>query len=172
MFDVDWSDPARESVGDRRTRKDKAFKGKGKDEKGDDDTSLDDDQDYKTDNQDRDQDSKRYSDSVRSSVSSIEKQFGFFGGKQRKKGGPSSRLAKSKSVAGSPLRTSTIEEQPQGNSASAASLNSRRTGTAGADGDPGLPSRRLSSKSSWSILSSSPLITTSSQPFCNLLPAR
>lgn len=105
MFDVDWSDPNRESVGDRRTRKQKERE-KGRD--ADDDRNSE-DQAQKTDGHEGG--SSRASESLRSSVSSIEKQFGFFGAKNRKKG--SSRKGKSKSVASSSLRAPTIDEQLQ-----------------------------------------------------------
>lgn len=99
MFDVDWSDPNRELVGDRRARKKKEKeKGRGTDDDGDDHESS----------------SSRASESLRNSVSSVEKQFGFFGAKQRKKGASgSSRKAKSRSTPSSSLRASTIDERPR-----------------------------------------------------------
>lgn len=154
MFDVDWSDPNRESVGDRRVRKQKQHtKGKGKDvndqiargafdheeEEGDDD--LDD----RTDRTDS-QSGNRTSESVRSSVSSAERQFGFFGGKHRKKGGASSQKAKTKSLASSSLCTTTIEEQPYKETISSASQEHQRPSASGPDHSPSLPPKRFSSE--------------------------
>lgn len=97
MFDVDWSDPNRESVGDRRARKKK--------ERQDDDNNN-------GQGDDQEGGSSRTSGSIRSSMSSVEKQFGFFGAKNRKTVS-SSRKGKAKSTASSSLRSPTIEEQPQ-----------------------------------------------------------
>lgn len=144
MFDVDWSDPNRESVGDRRARKEKdKEKGKGNASRNDRD-DPDDDRSQKADDHDRQ--SSRNSGSVRSSVSSIEKQFNFFGGKHRKKGSSISRKNRAKSLAGSSLPSPTIEEQPRGELASVASTNDRRTGSTDAEDSPALPPRRFSSK--------------------------
>lgn len=103
MFDVDWSDPNRESVGDRRARKQKKD-GKGKESSTDGDSG--------------DQDGNRTSGSVRSSVSSADKQFGFFGGGKHsstpKKGTASSFIGKPKSAASSSQRAPTIDEQDEG----------------------------------------------------------
>lgn len=104
MFDVDWSDPNRESVGDRRARKQK-------------EKEISDKASSKVSNKDNaDKDSKRDeqssqasgSGSVRSSMSSVDKQFGFFGGKNRKKG---RALGNSKSAASSTTGAPTIHEQ-------------------------------------------------------------
>lgn len=123
MFDVDWSDPTRESVGDRRARKGRG-KAQGKDGDASADTSasqsLNDAKDLHGDHVpkdgDPDQDSNRNSGSIRSSVSSIEKQFGFFGTKNRTKGNSTSRRTKATSVGGSSLSTRTVEEQPRNES--------------------------------------------------------
>lgn len=100
MFDVDWSDPNRESVGDRRARKQKEK------EVGDKASNKDNaDKDSKRDGQSS---QASGSGSVRSSMSSVDKQFGFFGGKNRKKG---RALGNSKSVASSTTGAPTIHEQ-------------------------------------------------------------
>lgn len=145
MFDVDWSDPNRESVGDRRARKDKKDKDKSKARDSQDGGhEEDEDQDDGAD----DQSGNRTSGSVRSSVSSAEKQFGFFGGKHRKKGTTSSsRKAKTQSVASSSLRSPTIEEQPHSEVASTSSPTHQRPSTSGADKSPSLPPKRFSSES-------------------------
>lgn len=137
MFDVDWSDPNRESVGDRRARKQKQH------ENDDTASSQNDDQDQ---DQDQDQEGERTSGSVRSSVSSVEKQFGFFGGKYRKKGGSSSRKGKGKSVAGSSLRSRTIEEQPKDEATPVPSSDNRQVGQFRVEEPSGLPTNRFSSK--------------------------
>lgn len=145
MFDVDWSDPNRESVGDRRARK---GRGKAQDRGIDasdsasasasvsvsasasasqslnDIKGLDGDQAPKAG--DPDQENSQNSGSIRSSVSSIEKQFGFFGGKNRTKGNSTPRKTKATPVAGSSLRTPTIEEQLQKKSPSLLSTKKRR----------------------------------------------
>lgn len=129
MFDVDWSDPNREFVGDRRARKKKE---KEKERDADDEGEGG---------------SSRASESLRSSVSSVEKQFGFFGAKQRKKGS-SSRKAKSKSLASSSLRAPTIDEQPQNEQASAGPSSEGRQGDRIGDLGPSpldLPATNLSS---------------------------
>lgn len=141
---MDWSDPNRESVGDRRARKEKdKERGQGNASQNDRD-DPDDGRSQKTD--DQDQESSRNSGSVRSSVSSIEKQFNFFGGKHRKKGSTTSRKLQAKSLAGSSLRSPTIEEQPRGESVSVPSTNDRRTGATGAQESPALTPKRLSSE--------------------------
>lgn len=103
MFEVDWSDPNRELVGDRRARKKKE---RVKERDGDE-----------LEGEGGGGGSSRASESLRSSMSSVEKQFGFFGAKQRnnKKGssGSSRNKPTSKSLAGSSLRAPTIDEQPQ-----------------------------------------------------------
>lgn len=148
MFDVDWSDPTRESVGDRRARKDKDKQGKDKKKgastQGDGhDDDDDDDQEDRTDLQS----GNRTSGSFRSSVSSAEKQFGFFGGKHRKKGvSSSSRKGKTQSVTSSSVRSPTIEEQPSSEVASTSSPNRQRPSTSGAEKSPGLPPKRFSSE--------------------------
>ncbi|KAJ4389475.1 hypothetical protein N0V93_006944 [Gnomoniopsis smithogilvyi] len=147
MFDVDWSDPNRESVGDRRVRKHKQhIKGKGKDVNDPNnghygqDENDDEDLDDKTD----DQSGNRTSGSVRSSVSSSEKQFGFFGGKHRKKAGSSSRKAKTNSFASSSLHAPTIEEQTYNETTSASSQGRQQPSTSGPDQPSGLPPKRFS----------------------------
>jgi hypothetical protein len=104
MFDVDWSDPNRESVGDRRARKQKE-KGVGErvgDKAANKDTA---DKDSKKDEQ---YSQVSGSGSVRSSMSSVDKQFGFFGGKNRKRG----RVpGNNKSIASSSTGAPTIHEQ-------------------------------------------------------------
>lgn len=149
MFDVDWSDPNRESVGDRRVRKQKQHtKGKGKDlgdqNRGYDDHDEDDDED--PDDRTDGQSGNRTSGSVHSSVSSAEKQFGFFGGKHRKKGSSSSRKGKTKSVASSSLHAPTIEEQSNNETTSASSQGRQQQTISGPDHSPGLPSKRFSSE--------------------------
>lgn len=127
MFDVDWSDPNRESVGDRRARK-KREKGKGRDDEdglSEDGLSEEHEQGQKTD--ENEGGSSRASESLRSSVSSVEKQFGFFGAKQRKKTN-STRKGKSRSVASSSLRAPTIDEQPQNEQPPAHAPSSSSTG--------------------------------------------
>lgn len=144
MFDVDWSDPNRESVGARRARKQKE---KGKDKESDNGESVrrhnsnDNDKDSDLKRDDQGQDSNRTSGSVRSSVSSTDKQFGFFGGKHRKKGS-SSRKASAKSGPSSSLRSPTIEEGPHDGPVS----GSQQTGMVGVEESPGLPSKRFSSE--------------------------
>lgn len=121
MFDVDWSDPNRESVGDRQARKRKereSNRGKGRSE------DEEQDQDKRYDHQRSSQASA--CGSVRSSVSSLDKQFGLFGGKHRKRGRESIRTrstkaksTKTQSSTSSALRSPTIaileheqEQQP------------------------------------------------------------
>lgn len=100
MFDVDWSDPNRESVGDRRARKQKEK------DLGENATNKDNgDKDSKKDEQSS---QASGSGSVRSSMSSVDKQFGFFGGKNRKKGRV---LGANKSTASSMTGAPTIPEQ-------------------------------------------------------------
>lgn len=123
MFDVDWSDPNRELVGDRRARKKKE---KEKERDVDDDGKSE-DQDLAQKTDDHEGSSSRASESLRSSMSSVEKQFGFFAAKQRKKGG-SSRKGKSRSVASSSLRASTIDEQPRNEQTSSAPSSGIRQG--------------------------------------------
>lgn len=139
MFDVDWSDPNRESVGDRRARK-KKHREK---ERAADDDGQNEDQSQK--NNEHEGGSSHASDSVRSSVSSVEKQFGFFGAKHRKKAS-SSRKGKSKSVASSSLRAPTIDEHPQNEQASAPSSGDRQGDQLGETGLPELPSHFSSSE--------------------------
>lgn len=165
MFDVDWSDPNRESVGDRRARKGKDV-GKhhhsrngsqDNNDGGHDDADLDDGEQM-TDEQSA---GNRTSGSVRSSVSSAEKQFGFFGGKHhhhRKKGAggagasASSRKGKTQSVASSSLRSPTIEEQSVNevvtsrSTATSSPVQPRPSTSGGADKSPGLPPKRFSSE--------------------------
>ncbi|KAF3770658.1 hypothetical protein M406DRAFT_326083 [Cryphonectria parasitica EP155] len=155
MFDVDWSDPNRESVGDRRARKQKEKgKGKGKEKDGHKDaataSSLNEDDDseqyQKLDDHLSQGGGTRTSGSVRTSVSSVDKQFGFFGGKHRHKGGSSSsRKGNAKSVASSSLRSPTIDEK-LGDERVSVSSSSRRpdTGGGGVEDSPGLPSKRFS----------------------------
>lgn len=100
MFDVDWSDPNRESVGDRRARKQK--------EKGPDDKAPSKDNVDKDSKKDEQNSQASGSGSVRSSMSSVDKQFGFFGGKNRKKGRV---LGNNKSMASSSAGAPTIHEQ-------------------------------------------------------------
>lgn len=150
MFDVDWSDPNRESVGDRRVRKQKQHtRGKGKDVNDqnaqavhDHEEDKDDDVDERTDSQS----GNRTSGSVRSSVSSAERQFGFFGGKHRKKGGTASQKAKTKSLASSSLHPTTIEEQPYKETKSSSSQEYQRPSAPGPDHSPSLPPKRFSSE--------------------------
>ncbi|KAG6355863.1 hypothetical protein INS49_015247 [Diaporthe citri] len=101
MFDVDWSDPNRESVGDRRARKQKEREFSDKASSNKDNA----DKDSKRDGQSS---QASGSGSVRSSISSVDKQFGFFGGKNRKKG---RALGNSKSAASSTTGAPTIHEQ-------------------------------------------------------------
>lgn len=100
MFDVDWSDPNRESVGDRRVRKQK--------EKELSDKASHKDNADKDSRKDGQSSLASGSGSVRSSMSSVDKQFGFFGGKNRKKG---RGLGNSKSTASSTTGAPTIHEQ-------------------------------------------------------------
>lgn len=100
MFDVDWSDPNRESVGDRRARKQK--------EKETSDKASNKDNVDKDSKRDGQSSQASGSGSVRSSMSSVDKQFGFFGGKNRKKG---RALGNSKSAASSTTGAPTIHEQ-------------------------------------------------------------
>lgn len=100
MFDVDWSDPNRESVGDRRARKQK--------EKGLSERAASKDNVDKDSKKDEQSSQASGSGSVRSSMSSVDKQFGFFGGKNRKKGRV---LGNSKSIASSSVGAPTIHEQ-------------------------------------------------------------
>ncbi|KAK7749815.1 hypothetical protein SLS53_000395 [Cytospora paraplurivora] len=128
MFDVDWSDPNRESVGDRRARKTKE-KVKEKEREGSCEDNIE--HDRKSNDQRSSQTSGSYG-SVRSSMSSIEKQFGLFGGKHKRKEHKSvntSRLTKAKSTkttstktlssktqstASSSLRSPTVAVQKEG----------------------------------------------------------
>lgn len=154
MFDVDWSDPTRESVGDRRARKQKQHpKGKDKDGNGLIGRSDDHDEDEDPDGRADEHSGNRTSGSVRSSISSTEKQFGFFGGKHRKKGGSASRKDKTKSVASSSLRAPTIEEQPHNDTTSMSSPTPQRPSTSGADQSTGLPPKRFSSESGLCLVS-------------------
>ncbi|KUI71732.1 hypothetical protein VM1G_06698 [Cytospora mali] len=116
MFDVDWSDPNRESVGDRRARKKKERESKGKGQgEGEDNEDQ-----GKRDDQQSSQ-ASGYG-SVRSSVSSVDKQFAFFGGKHRRKARDSAKTrstktksTKTQSTASSSLRSPTIavpEQEP------------------------------------------------------------
>lgn len=100
MFDVDWSDPNRESVGDRRARKQR--------EKGPSDRASNKDNADKESRKDEQSSQASGSGSVRSSMSSVDKQFGFFGGKNRKKG---RALGNNKSIASSSAGAPTIHEQ-------------------------------------------------------------
>jgi hypothetical protein len=100
MFDVDWSDPNRESVGDRRARKEK--------EKGHSDRAPNKDNADKDSKKDEQYSQASGPGSVRSSMSSVDKQFGFFGGKNRKKGRV---LGNNKSIASSSTGAPTIHEQ-------------------------------------------------------------
>ncbi|ROW15380.1 hypothetical protein VPNG_02241 [Cytospora leucostoma] len=127
MFDVDWSDPNRESVGDRRARKTKE-KIKEKEKEGN--CENDTEHDRKSNDQRSSQTSGSYG-SVRSSMSSIEKQFGLFGGKHKRKEHnsvnttrstkakstktPSTKTPSSKtqSTASSSLRSPTVTVQKQ-----------------------------------------------------------
>ncbi|KAK2602700.1 hypothetical protein N8I77_009209 [Diaporthe amygdali] len=99
MFDVDWSDPNRESVGDRRARKqrEKDFSDKASGRDNGEKASKRDEQNSQTSG----------SGSVRSSMSSVDKQFGFFGGKNRKKGRV---LGNNRSTASSSNGAPTIHE--------------------------------------------------------------
>ncbi|KAL1866343.1 hypothetical protein Daus18300_006807 [Diaporthe australafricana] len=102
MFDVDWSDPNRESVGDRRARKQRekvVVSGKAGDKDNVERRSKKDEQSSQASG----------SGSVRSSLSSVDKQFGFFGGKNRKK----ARVIgnNNKSAASSSIGAPTIHEQ-------------------------------------------------------------
>lgn len=99
MFDVDWSDPHRESVGDRRARKQK--------QKEISDRASNKDNADKDSKRDEQSSQASGSGSVRSSMSSVDKQFGFFGGKSRKKG---RSLGNSKSAASSTTGAPTIHE--------------------------------------------------------------
>lgn len=151
MFDVDWSDPHRESVGDRRARKQKQHaKGKEQDVDCQKNGHNAHNEDEELSDKPDDQSATRTSGSFRSSVSSTEKQFGFFGGKHRKTGGSSSRKGKVKSVASSSLRAPTIEEQPQNEATSTSSPNPQQTNTSGAEQSPSLPPKRFSSEF-WSV---------------------
>lgn len=148
---MDWSDPNRESVGARRARKQK------KDSKGQEGTDRD----------SGDQDGNRTSESVRSSVSSADKQFGFFGGKHsnKKKGSTSSRKDKTKSIASSSLRAPTLDEQSEDQSTSSVPSSVIRRAAASDDERPlSIPrSKRFSSKfDPWNTLprSSIPSIST------------
>lgn len=100
MFDVDWSDPNRESVGDRRARKQK--------EKGLSERASNKDNADRESKKDEQYSQASGSGSVRSSMSSVDKQFGFFGGKNRKKGRV---LGNNKSIASSYTGAPTIHEQ-------------------------------------------------------------
>lgn len=145
MFDVDWSDPNRESVGDRRVRKQKQHsRGKGRDQT--EGGNYHDEDDNEEDLGPDDQSENRTSGSVRSSVSSNERQFGFFGGKHRKKGGASYQKGKAKSLASSSLHASTIEEQPHNESPLSSSQGRQQPKIPGADQSPGLAPKRFSSE--------------------------
>lgn len=100
MFDVDWSDPNRESVGDRRARKQK--------EKEVSDKASSKENADKDSRRDEQSSQASGSGSVRSSMSSVDKQFGFFGSKNRKKG---RALGNIKSAASSTTGAPTIHEQ-------------------------------------------------------------
>lgn len=100
MFDVDWSDPNRESVGDRRARKQK--------EKDVGEKASNKDNGDKDSKKDEQSSQASGSGSVRSSMSSVDKQFGFFGGKHRRKGRV---LGANKSTASSTTGAPTIPEQ-------------------------------------------------------------
>lgn len=99
MFDVDWSDPNRESVGDRRARKQR--------EKDLSDKASGRDNGEKASKKDEQNSQTSGSGSVRSSMSSVDKQFGFFGGKNRKKGRV---LGNNRSTASSSNGAPTIHE--------------------------------------------------------------
>jgi hypothetical protein len=117
MFDVDWSDPHRESVGDRRARKRKEKEGNGNGNgngngkgkgQGEGEGVM---EQYTKDGQQNSQ--KSGYGSVRSSMSSVDKQFGFFGGKNKRKGFESvktrstrAKSTKTQSTASSSLRRS------------------------------------------------------------------
>lgn len=124
MFEVDWSNPNRELVGDRRARKKKE---RAKERDGDELEG------------EGGGGSSRASESLRSSMSSVEKQFGFFGAKQRNNKNGSRNKPKSKSLAGSSLRAPTIDELPQTEQAPSAapSLDGRQAqGQAQGEGVP------------------------------------
>ena len=168
MFDVDWSDPNRESVGDRRARKKKEreerIRSRGQGHGEDEDNE---DQDKK-DGQQSSQ-ASGYG-SVRSSLSSVEKQFGFFGGKNRRKGHDSvktkstqAKSTKTQSTASSSLRSPTIhiataqdqdqeqeqdQERPPDTEAKSlpAPESPRSPGPIQLQSAPGLPRKRFSSK--------------------------
>ncbi|KAI3398660.1 hypothetical protein diail_8847 [Diaporthe ilicicola] len=100
MWEVDWSDPNRESVGDRRARKQR--------EKDVSDKASNKENGERAGKKDEQSSQASGSGSVRSSMSSVDKQFGFFGGKNRKKGRV---LGNNKSAASSSIGAPTIHEQ-------------------------------------------------------------
>lgn len=151
MFDVDWSDPNRESIGDRRARKHNAA-AKDKDKQGGKTTAS-----LKDDNGDGGQESSgnkfsidlsRHwtSGSIRSSESSGDRQFSFFGGKKRSKSG-SSRKGKPKSLEVSSTYSPVVEEEASSKTPSTSSINQPRQ-TDGVGESPILASKRHSGKDS------------------------
>lgn len=164
MFDVDWSDPHRESVGDRRARKRKEKEGNGNGKgkgQGKDDGGM---EQYTKDGQQNSQ--KSGYGSVRSSMSSVDKQFGFFGGKNKRKGLESvktrstrAKSTKTQSTASSSLRRSpavtTQEQEPEPDPKIPPDENTPVPSTAihqvptiiSPPGSPGLPRKRVSSES-------------------------
>ncbi|ROW06090.1 hypothetical protein VMCG_04546 [Cytospora schulzeri] len=155
MFDVDWSDPHRESVGDRRARKRKEKEGNAKRKGkglGKDEEKL---ELYKKEDQQSSQ--KSGYGSVRSSMSSVDKQFGFFGGKNKRKGlvsaetrSTKTKSTKTQSTASSSLRspTVTIQEQelsPNETTSVPSTASPQFSGIVNPPGSPGLPRKRFSS---------------------------
>lgn len=166
MFDVDWSDPHRESVGDRRARKkkekEKEGNGKGKGQgQGKDEGIL---EQCQKDGQQSSQ--KSGYGSVRSSMSSVDKQFGFFGGKNKRKGLDSAKTrstraksTKTQSTASSSLRRSpavTVQEQekekeqeqsPDETTSAPSTAIPQVPAILNPPGSQGLPQKRFSSES-------------------------
>lgn len=148
MFDVDWSDPNRESVGDRRARKRKEKEKEGNNG-----------EQYKKEEQRSGQVSGH--GSVRSSISSVDKQFGFFGGRNKRKVLDSAKTrptkaksTKTQSTASSSLQspTVTIQEQELSSLDENASLLSSPAslrdppGPSSPPSSPGLPRKLFASK--------------------------
>lgn len=156
MFDVDWSDPNRESIGDRRARKHNATR-KGKEKQGGKTTAgpKDDDGDEgQVSSNDRysvDLSINRTSGSVRSSDSAGDRQFSFFGGRKRNKSG-SSRKGTLKSLVVSSSHSAAVEEEASSKTPSTSSNNQQRQTDAIVE-SPILASKRHSGKDSYNVAS-------------------
>lgn len=145
MFDVDWSDPNRESVGDRRARKQR--------EKGASAKAGDKDNGDRGSKKDEQSSQASGSGSVRSSMSSVDKQFGFFGGKNRKKARVMGN--NNKSAASSSMGAPTIHEQGPADDTNIDDILTEASSVAQQDSEglctenhsPGLSDRPFSSES-------------------------